>query len=87
MLDLRRGLISPEVAQTVYRLVWDSERMEVDLDATEEARTAERQARLARGRGYDEFVASWRTDEPPEHLGFLGSWNWDGDGDAAEPTG
>lgn len=76
MLDLRRGLISPEVATQVYRLVWDEERMEADLEATEAARAEERRARLARGRGYDEFVAAWRADSPPEHLGYLGSWDW-----------
>ncbi|OLT40005.1 hypothetical protein BJF85_06590 [Saccharomonospora sp. CUA-673] len=80
MLDLRRGLISPEVAHQVYRLVWDPERMEVDIGATEAARREERKARLTRGRPYDEFVTSWRADSPPEHLGYLGSWDWE-DGD------
>lgn len=76
MVDLRRALISPEVARTVYRLVWDEERLEVDVEATETARAAERKARLARGKPYAEFVAEWRADAPPEHLGFLGSWDW-----------
>lgn len=76
MLDLRRGLISPEVATRVYRLVWDAERMEVDIKATEAARAEERQERLARGRSYDDFVTSWRAESPPEHLGYLGSWEW-----------
>ncbi|SFB49882.1 N-methylhydantoinase B/oxoprolinase/acetone carboxylase, alpha subunit [Amycolatopsis marina] len=84
MLDLRRGLISPEVARQVYRLVWDAERMEVDVEATEAARAEERKARLTRGRGYDEFVTSWRADTPPEHLGYLGSWDWDGAGSGEE---
>ncbi|ASR38090.1 hypothetical protein BAY61_27235 [Prauserella marina] len=83
MLDLRRGLISPEVASQVYRLVWDEERMEVDVEATETARAEERAARLARGKGYDEFVASWRAESPPEHLGYLGSWDWQ-DGETGE---
>ncbi|GAA1380303.1 hydantoinase B/oxoprolinase family protein [Pseudonocardia kongjuensis] len=76
MTDLRRGLISPEVARQVYRLVWDPQRMELDGAATEAARTAERADRIARGRRYDDFVAGWRADTPPEHLGFLGSWEW-----------
>ncbi|MEU3274845.1 hydantoinase B/oxoprolinase family protein [Saccharomonospora sp. NPDC006951] len=76
MLDLRRGLISPEVASQVYRLVWDEERLEVDIEATEAARAEERAARLSRGKGYDEFVESWRAESPPEHLGYLGSWDW-----------
>ncbi|TCP52999.1 N-methylhydantoinase B/oxoprolinase/acetone carboxylase alpha subunit [Tamaricihabitans halophyticus] len=79
MQDLRRGLISPAVASEVYQLVWDEERMEADIEATEAARARERQARLARGRSYDEFVEAWRVDSPPEHLGYLGSWDWEDD--------
>ncbi len=29
-----------------------------------------------RGRPYDEFVAGWRRDEPPEGVPYLGSWEW-----------
>ncbi|MBF6350160.1 hydantoinase B/oxoprolinase family protein [Nocardia flavorosea] len=77
MVDLRRNLISPEVASALYKVVWDSERMVADHDATREARERERADRLRRGRSYDEFVASWRADSPPEHLRFLGTWDWD----------
>lgn len=87
MKDLRRGLISPEVARSVYGLAWDEERLEVDVAATEAARTAERQARIARGKPYDAFVADWRRDEPPAHLGFLGSWDWDGATAGGEDSG
>ncbi|ONM48476.1 hypothetical protein B0T44_18715 [Nocardia donostiensis] len=84
MVDLRRGLISQEVATSVYRLVWDSEHMKVDHEATCAARDDERAERLRRGRPYDDFVASWRTDSPPDHLGFLGSWEWGDDAGAGE---
>jgi acetone carboxylase alpha subunit len=81
MTDLRRGLISPEVARDVYRLVWDEERQELDAPATEHARSDERAARIARGKPYDEFVASWRRDQPPEAVPFLGSWEWSSEAD------
>lgn len=84
LLDLRRDLISPEVATTVYRVVWDGENMEVDVAATRTARENERADRLRRGRGYDDFVASWRAEAPPEHLRFLGSWSWDDDAAARQ---
>lgn len=77
MKDLRRGLISPEVARSVYSLVWDEETMEVDLHGTEEARAAERRDRLTRSSSYDDFVAEWRRESPPEHVPYLGSWDWE----------
>ncbi len=73
--DLRRGLISETVARDVYRIVWD-DRGELDEQRTAEARKQARRERLDRGLRYDDFVAQWRTDQPPAHLGFLGSWSW-----------
>ncbi len=78
--DLRQELITPEVAERVYRVVYDAATLRVDHEATEAARGDERSARIARGKPYDEFVAEWRRDEPPEGLPFLGAWQWpDGD--------
>jgi N-methylhydantoinase B/oxoprolinase/acetone carboxylase alpha subunit len=74
--DLRVGLISPEVADAVYHVVWDEETLELGLEATEAARAAERAARIARGKSYDDFVAGWRRDEPPAGVPYLGSWEW-----------
>ncbi len=76
MTDLRRGLISATVAESVYAVVYDAETKIADLPATEQARDDARKARLERGRGYDEFVAGWRRDHPPEGVPFLGTWEW-----------
>ncbi|MBB4660630.1 hydantoinase B/oxoprolinase family protein [Conexibacter arvalis] len=76
-VDLRRGLISPEVASSVYKLVWNGDRCTPDLDATAAARDAERRARLERGLPYDAFVAAWRRDAPPAEVPYLGSWEWE----------
>ena len=58
----------------VYAVVLDGE--DVDPQATDEARKQARQARLERGLPYDEFVASWRRDAPPEGIEYHGSWEW-----------
>lgn len=76
MRDLRETRISHWRATEVYRVVYDEETLLVDVDATQAARDAERAARIARSVPYDEFVATWRRDEPPECLDFLGGWSW-----------
>jgi acetone carboxylase, alpha subunit len=72
--DRRQGLITDAVVRDVYAVVLDDE--DVDEPATEEARKQARQARLERGLPYDEFVASWRRDAPPEGIEYHGSWEW-----------
>jgi N-methylhydantoinase B/oxoprolinase/acetone carboxylase alpha subunit len=72
--DHRQGLISDPVLSQVYAVVLDGD--VVDHAATDEARRQARQARLQRGRPYDEFVASWRRDAPPEGIEFFGTWEW-----------
>jgi N-methylhydantoinase B/oxoprolinase/acetone carboxylase alpha subunit len=74
--DLRQGLISPEVARDVYRVAWAPATLVLDEAATEAARAQERSARLARGRRYEDFVAAWRRDTPPEGVPYMGSWEW-----------
>ncbi len=76
MKDLREEVITDWVAETIYRVVYDCEQLIVDEEATTAARAAERDARLERGRPYDQFVAGWRRDAPPDGLPFLGSWSW-----------
>lgn len=76
MTDLRRELISTEVAREVYRVVWNAETLVLDEAATEAARAGERSARLERGMSYEDFVAAWRRDAPPEGVPYMGSWEW-----------
>lgn len=76
MADLRQELISPEVARDVYRVAWDPATLVLDEAATEAARAAERSARLARGVRYEDFIAAWRSDAPPEGVPYMGSWEW-----------
>ncbi len=76
MTDLRRGLISTQVVESVYHVAYDPATLIADVPGTDAARTAARQARKDRGLPYDEFVAGWRRDSPPEDVPFLGSWEW-----------
>jgi acetone carboxylase alpha subunit len=77
MKDLREQRISHWVAEHVYHVVYDVDSLVVDQAATEQARAAERRARIERGKPYDEFVAQWRRDQPPEGVEFLGAWSWE----------
>jgi N-methylhydantoinase B/oxoprolinase/acetone carboxylase alpha subunit len=77
MKDLRESRISEWIAEHVYRVVYDHDELVVDEDQTAIARRTERAARIDRGKPYDEFVAGWRRDEPPEGVAFLGGWSWE----------
>jgi N-methylhydantoinase B/oxoprolinase/acetone carboxylase alpha subunit len=76
LTDLGQGLISAEVARGVYHVVFDADTLVLDAPATAAARAAECEARLARGLPYDDFIAAWRRDAPPEGVPYLGSWEW-----------
>ncbi len=75
MKDIAEDLMSPAVARSVYHVVFDETTLTLDRAATDTARAAERKARIARGRPFDEFVAQWVTPEPPEHIPYFGSWD------------
>ncbi|MCZ7662780.1 MAG: hydantoinase B/oxoprolinase family protein [Thermoleophilia bacterium] len=73
--DMRRGIVSPEVAQDVFCIVFDGATFEVDLEKTAEKRDEERKDRLRRGRSYDEFEAEWLEKRPTaQALKHYGSW-------------
>ena len=75
--DVEAGYLSGATAREIYFVVYDPDTLAVDAEATRAARDAERQARLGRGRPYQEFVSQWATEEPPAHLPYYGSWGDD----------
>jgi hypothetical protein len=77
MADVDAGYLSSEAAREIYFVAHDPGTLAVDIAGTEAARAAERQARLRRGRPYDEFIKLWVTPEPPPHLPYYGSWGDD----------
>jgi N-methylhydantoinase B/oxoprolinase/acetone carboxylase alpha subunit len=73
--DVKAGLITAWTAENVYQVRFDHETLALDLAATEAARQAERQARLTRGKPWDEFTSEWNELRPaPEALRFFGRW-------------
>lgn len=73
--DLLKGVISPQAARQVYKLVWDEGQRRVDRDATAALRASELAARRARGRPYDDFVVDWEKQKPRDDiLAYYGSW-------------
>ena len=85
--DVEEQLLSAEIAREIYCVVLDPETLILDLDATEAARNAEREARLARGRPFDAFCAEWVRPEPAADLPYMGSWGDDTDEVIASPPG
>ncbi|MBM5811190.1 MAG: hydantoinase B/oxoprolinase family protein [Gammaproteobacteria bacterium] len=73
--DLIKGVLSPESARQVYRVVWDESQRRIEAAATAELRAGELAARKARGRRYDEFEAEWLQQKPrDEILVYYGTW-------------
>ncbi|MCP5364194.1 MAG: hydantoinase B/oxoprolinase family protein [Hyphomicrobiales bacterium] len=75
--DIEEGLISPAVAEQLYKIRFDPETLVIDEMSTEEARDAERKARIARSKPYAEFVKEWNKPTPPNYLKYFGSWGDD----------
>lgn len=73
--DVLKGIITPSIAEQVYKVVWKEDEQRLDRQASAEAVRDELAARLKRGKPYDEFVTEWEQQKPPEEiLEFYGSW-------------
>jgi N-methylhydantoinase B/oxoprolinase/acetone carboxylase alpha subunit len=73
--DFRDGLISEWSLGQIYHVVYDAVDHVVLAAETAEARDAERAARRARDRSWEEFASDWeRLSPPPELLTWFGSW-------------
>jgi acetone carboxylase, alpha subunit len=75
--DIEEGLISPGVAEDLYKVKFDPLTLAINQDATRAAREAERRARLARGKPFAEFVKQWNRPKPPAYLQYFGCWGDD----------
>ncbi|MEH7483666.1 hydantoinase B/oxoprolinase family protein [Neobacillus drentensis] len=72
--DLEDGLISDYIAQNIYHIVYDSETLVLNVQATNEKRLQEKENRKERGLSFNEFVEKWVTAEPPSTIPWYGSW-------------
>ncbi|MGA2830588.1 MAG: hypothetical protein ABSF03_31250, partial [Streptosporangiaceae bacterium] len=77
--DVELNRISDKVAREVFAVVYDPKSFVLDVERTKELRSQARQARLARGKPYAEFVKEFVTPEPPKDLLYYGSWGDDTD--------
>jgi N-methylhydantoinase B/oxoprolinase/acetone carboxylase alpha subunit len=75
MKDLAEELMSHDNAREIYQVVYDERALIVDVEATRRRREEYRQARIRRGKPFDEFCKSWVTPEPPADLPYLGCWD------------
>ena len=73
--DIEEDLISHDTARDIFKVVFDPQSLLVDEEATRALRDAERKARIARGKPFDEFTKTWTTAEPPAYLPYFGSWD------------
>ncbi|MFT4564328.1 MAG: acetone carboxylase alpha subunit [Gammaproteobacteria bacterium] len=85
--DVEENLLSPGLAEEIYRVVIDHESLILDEEGTEQARAADREARKLRGRPFDEFCAAWVKPEPAAELPYMGSWGDSVDEVIATPPG
>ena len=79
--DAELGRITQHVAESIFAVRYDPKNFRLDVAGTQQARAEARQARLQRGKPFDEFCAEFVTTEPPKDLLYYGSW-----GDVEEIT-
>jgi N-methylhydantoinase B/oxoprolinase/acetone carboxylase alpha subunit len=73
--DVRKKIISDWTAENIYRVAYDRDRRKLDPEKTKQQRDAERRARVARGKSFDEFHKEWNKKSPPaDILQWYGSW-------------
>lgn len=75
MQDLMDQIISDWSAENVYKVVYDKSKLRVDVEATQQLRKSEREARLKRGKPYGEFEKDWLSEKVDDSLlKFYGCW-------------
>ena len=73
--DIEAEIVSDWSARTIYKVAYNPDSMRSNCKETEELREAERQARLARGKSWDDFMEEWSQLKPPDDaLAWFGSW-------------
>jgi N-methylhydantoinase B/oxoprolinase/acetone carboxylase alpha subunit len=75
--DIEAGLLSAPVAAKLYKIVFNEKTLILDMEATKQARKAEREARLKRGVPFKDFIKTWNKPKPPKDIPYFGSWGPD----------
>jgi acetophenone carboxylase len=73
--DLDDGMITADVAERIYGVVFDGETGLIDDDATAKKRARMRRDRLRKAKPFDAFVADWRKKKPKDDIiAYYGDW-------------
>ena len=73
--DLEGDLITPDVAEKIYRVIIDPVTGVVDQKKTERMRARARQERIRKGESFATFIEEWKKLRPPEEvLKYYGHW-------------
>jgi len=74
-VDLLKGVLTADTAQSIYKVKWDAELRRVDLDETTRLRAEEHDARRRRGVPYEQFEREWLKQKPADEiLKYYGTW-------------
>jgi acetophenone carboxylase len=73
--DLKEGMITSIVAESVYGVVLVDGTDQIDLSATENRRNKFRRTRLKEGKTFDEFIKVWSKKMPSQNIiEYYGDW-------------
>jgi|TARA_R100001244_G_scaffold20643_2_gene21386 N-methylhydantoinase B/oxoprolinase/acetone carboxylase alpha subunit len=74
-VDIDKGVVTRDVALSIYGAIWDDQFERVDIEASEAERVRLKAARISRGVTWNDFDASWAKKKPSEEiLKYYGSW-------------
>jgi len=75
MKDVREGIVSDYVVKEIYKVAYDPETLDVDINLTSALRHKERESRKQRGKPFNEFIEGWLAKKPKDELlVHYGAW-------------
>ena len=73
--DLIEGMITRNVAEKIYGVLFKDDTSEVDIERTKQKRDRMRRRRLNEGKRFDEFIETWSKKVPRNDIiEFYGDW-------------
>ncbi len=66
--DIQTNVLTKEVGETVYGVVFNSETGDVDVKKTDKKRASMKKNRLKQGKPFNEFVTGWLKKRPNEEI-------------------
>ena len=73
--DLLDKMITKDIAEKIYGVLFVSESLEIDSDKTEKRRNRMRRTRLRKGKSFDDFIEGWLEKRPRDDIiQYYGDW-------------